>query len=261
MADQKINSGSDSFDDKGKQGTGKNVSTGSPTTPTSSSKFGSSTGADYTKTPPGGSTGTTGAKTGSTSGSALTGAGTAPAKSFVDQAKATAGQAYEAVSEKAVNTLDEKKSTLAGGLSTVADTIRQAGDSLAGSASENALADTAAKYASTAANKLESATQYFEQNDIKSVMRDFEGFARRNPAIFLGAAFAAGVLLARFLKAEPTSYNRDSRESFGVSPGQGIQLGDTLESGKLGSSKFGTSSTQGERLGSSTTKPGGEFGR
>lgn len=222
MADQKINSGSDSFDDKGKQGTGKNVSTGSPTTPTSSSKFGSSTEVSET----------TGAKKGSTSGSAFTGAGTAPAKSFVDQAKATAGQAYEAVSEKAVNTLDEKKSTLAGGLSTVADTIRQAGDSLAGSASENALADTAAKYASTAANKLETATQYFEQNDIKSVMRDFEGFARRNPAIFLGAAFAAGVLLARFLKAEPTSYNRDSRESFGVSPGQGIQLGDTLESGK-----------------------------
>ena len=33
--------------------------------------------------------------------------------------------------------------------------------------------------------------------------RDLESFARRNPAIFIGAAFGVGFLVARFLKSTP----------------------------------------------------------
>ena len=44
------------------------------------------------------------------------GAATATARSLVDQAKETAGQAYEAVTEKAATKLDEQKSTLSDGL-------------------------------------------------------------------------------------------------------------------------------------------------
>jgi hypothetical protein len=40
--------------------------------------------------------------------------------------------------------------------------------------------------------------------------RDLEGFARRNPALFFGAAFGLGLLAARFLKSTPPSYNTKS---------------------------------------------------
>jgi len=33
--------------------------------------------------------------------------------------------------------------------------------------------------------------------------RDLESFARRNPALFIGAAFGVGFLVARFLKSTP----------------------------------------------------------
>ena len=51
----------------------------------------------------------------------------ATARSFYDQAKETAGQAYEAVTETAATKLDERKSTLSGGLSTIADSVPVSG--------------------------------------------------------------------------------------------------------------------------------------
>lgn len=131
------------------------------------------------------------------------GSATATARSFYDQAKETAGQAYEAVSEKAVTKIDEQKSTLSGGLSTVADSIRQVGDNLGSTETESALAGSAAKYTQTAARKIEDVADYFETNSVSDMARDVESFARRNPMIFLGAAFGLGFLAARFLKSTP----------------------------------------------------------
>jgi hypothetical protein len=130
-----------------------------------------------------------------------TGAATATARSFYDQAKETAGQAYDAVSEKAVTKIDEQKSTLSDGLSTVADSIRQVGDNLGSAKTDSGLAGSAAKYTQTAAQRLEDVAGYFESKSVSDMARDLEGFARRNPAVFLGAAFGLGFLAARFLKS------------------------------------------------------------
>ena len=129
------------------------------------------------------------------------GAAAAPAKSFYDQAKDTAGQAYDAVSEKAVTKMDEQRSNLSDGLSTVANTIRNVGDDISSAKTESGLADSAAKYTRTAAEKIEGVAAYFENKDVRAMARDLEGFARRNPAIFLGAAFGLGFLAARFFKS------------------------------------------------------------
>src|SRR5687767_3129965 len=72
------------------------------------------------RTPSPGRTASTG-----TRGDGATGAATATARSFLDQAKETAGQAYEAVTDKAAHKIDEQKSMLTGGLTTVADSVRQ----------------------------------------------------------------------------------------------------------------------------------------
>jgi hypothetical protein len=37
--------------------------------------------------------------------------------------------------------------------------------------------------------------------DVRELVQDAQQFARRQPAIFVGAAFAAGVLAARFMKS------------------------------------------------------------
>jgi hypothetical protein len=135
------------------------------------------------------------------------GAATATARSFIDQAKETAGQAYEAVTEKAATTLDQRKTTLSSGLTTVADSVRQVSENLGSSKTESGLAEAAAKYTNTAAQKLQDAAGYFEGRNVREMARDLEGFARRNPAMFFGAAFGLGILAARFLKSTPSRYN------------------------------------------------------
>jgi hypothetical protein len=129
------------------------------------------------------------------------GSATATARGLIDQAKETAGQAYDAVADKAATKLNEQKSTLSGGLTTVAESVRQVGENLGASPTDSGLAEAAAKYTNTAARKLEDVAGYFETKNVREMARDLEGFARRNPAVFLGAAFGLGFLAARFLKS------------------------------------------------------------
>ena len=173
----------------------------------------------------------------SSSGS-MAGTATATAKSFYDQAKETAGQAYEAVTDKAANALDDKKATLSDGLSTVADSIRQAGENIGrDTTTENTLADAVSKYSDAAAEKIQSVAGYFDRKDVRDMARDLEGFARRNPAIFIGAAFGLGLLAARFLKSsapygDERSTGQNRRQVSGrtaandVESGQGLQMAD-----------------------------------
>jgi len=219
--------------------------------------------------------GRSGSTTAGESGS-VTGAATAAAKSFYDQAKETAGQAYEAVTDKAANTLDDKKTTLSDGLSAMADSLRKVGDNMGqGPASENALADAARRYGSTAAEKIQDLAQYFEKKDVRTMARDLENYARRNPAIFIGAAFGLGMLAARFLKSsapnrgfygdsgrdvDRSQRNLISGSSLGreEESGQGLQMGgqsfeptSTSAAGRAGTT--GTSSgTAGQNLGGTT---------
>jgi hypothetical protein len=136
------------------------------------------------------------------------GAATATAKSFIDQAKETAGQAYDVVTDKAATKLDEQKSTLSGGLTTVAESVRQVGENLSSSPTKTSLAEAAAKYTDTAAQKIEDVAGYFETHNVREMARDVEGFARRNPVVFLGAAFGLGFLAARFLKSTNQGYDK-----------------------------------------------------
>ena len=160
-----------------------------------------------------------------TRGDGGTGAATATAKSFYDQAKETAGQAYEAVTDKAANKLDEQKTALTGGLTTVADSVRQVSENLGSSKTDSGLAEAAFKYTSTAAKKIEDVAGYFENKNVREMARDLEGFARRNPAIFLGAAFGLGVLVARFLKSTPARYDEGSTvREFEAPAGAGRKL-------------------------------------
>lgn len=194
--------------------------------------------ADAPRSTPGGATGQ-GAPgqniPAATSGQSGTGAATA--RSLVDQAKETAGQAYGAVTDKAAGKIDEQKATLADGLSSVADSIRQASQNLGGAQADNQIAQYAGRYTKTAADKVEQIARYFDTHDTRAMVRDVEGFARRNPAIFIGAAFGLGILAARFLKSSPKSYGTGNASPGFDMQNRGALTGATTgESTTLGSS-------------------------
>ncbi len=121
-------------------------------------------------------------------------------KEFYDKAKQSAGQ----VTEKATEKLDEKKTVVTEGLSGVADSIRRVGENLRETGSkgeENPIAQFTGKYGDALANQVEQISEYFDRKNVREIVRDVEGFARKNPAVFIGGAFALGILAARFLKS------------------------------------------------------------
>jgi len=65
-----------------------------------------------------------------------------------------------------------------------------------------------ASVADQAASRVEGFSSYLRDHDMNDVVRDAESYARREPLVFLGAAFAAGFIAARFLKA--SSPNRST---------------------------------------------------
>jgi hypothetical protein len=71
---------------------------------------------------------------------------------------------------------------------------------------------TLAEYAGKAADQLQQFSTRLGERDLTELMDDANRFARRRPALFVGAAFAAGVLAARFLKSSPDG-RRDARSS------------------------------------------------
>jgi ElaB/YqjD/DUF883 family membrane-anchored ribosome-binding protein len=139
-------------------------------------------------------------------GPGSTATGAASAKSLYEQAKDTAGHAYDAATERAASKFDEKKSNISGGLSNVADSVRTVSQNLKSTDAQNAITSTTAKYTDAAARKLENVANYFESNDLRQLMRDAEDFARKNPAVFIGGAAVLGLLAARFLKSSKPKY-------------------------------------------------------
>ena len=139
------------------------------------------------------------------------------ASGIYDQVKETASGTVDAVATKATTKIEEQKDEVSTGLKTLADTFRKTGSELKSAGEPNQLTDLTAKYSGTAANKIEQIAGYFERKDLKAMMRDAEAFARRNPAIFLGAAFALGVVTARFLKSSPPNRLESPRTNTGTS--------------------------------------------
>jgi hypothetical protein len=142
------------------------------------------------------------------------GAGTAVARSFYDQAKETAGQAYDMAAEKATTKLEEQKTNLSGGLSSVAESVRMVGENLRGPDVQEGISKYTAEYSSKAAEKIESAANYFEQKSVREMYYDLENFARRNPLAFIGGAFALGLVTARFLRSGSPARNAAAGTAF-----------------------------------------------
>ena len=58
-----------------------------------------------------------------------------------------------------------------------------------------------AEYADKASDQVERFAGYLRENEVDRILDDARGFARRNPALFVGSAVALGFFATRFLKS------------------------------------------------------------
>ena len=112
--------------------------------------------------------------------------------------------------EQATSQLNTQKNKATDGLGTVASAVRQTTDRLR---SDNH--DTVAHYAEQAADQIERLSERIRGKDVSELLNDAQQLARRRPALFVGGAFAVGLLGARFMKSSAES---DDEYSTGYAP-------------------------------------------
>lgn len=102
----------------------------------------------------------------------------------------------DTVRERAAAQLTTQKDRALDGLGGVADAVRKTTQSLREQQHE-----TLAGYVEQAADQIERFSRNLKNKDVGELVRDAQGLARRQPALFVGSAFAIGLLGARFFKS------------------------------------------------------------
>jgi F0F1-type ATP synthase membrane subunit b/b' len=165
---------------------------------------------------------------------------TGKAKELLNQAKSATGEVASKtigqVQEKASTFVDTKTSDAARGLTTIANSMRQFTENLRTN-QEAPIAQTAAQYGETLVSQVEDLAGYLDRADLNKLTRDVESLARRNPAVFIGGAFALGILAARFIKSSSARANsttalqtRGTTRQMTTAHGEPPPLGRTLPS-------------------------------
>ncbi len=125
-----------------------------------------------------------------------------------NKAEETASTIAREAQETATVQLTSQKERAASTLDTIAQTLRDSGQNMRGEQPQIAsLTDEAAR-------RVEDVSNYVRQHEVRDLVREAENFARREPALFLGGAFAIGFLAARFLKASSPSSGTHGQGSY-----------------------------------------------
>lgn len=130
------------------------------------------------------------------------------ANALLDEARNAAGKVVHTATEQIERRLDSEKNKAAEAIGGVADAIRSTAESAAGSG-------PAGNLGARAADGIEDVADYLQSRSLRDVIGEVEGFARREPAIFLGAAFVLGLVGGRFLKSSARS-RADARHAAGA---------------------------------------------
>ena len=121
----------------------------------------------------------------------------------------------EQAAEKAQSAFENTKHRVSEQITSVVRAIERAGDQLRQS-DQRGLARRVEQFT----RKAESATRYLEDKTPQDLKNDLDDLARRKPAWFLGGAFVAGILGARFLKSSEKSSARGRATSAGRALGR-----------------------------------------
>jgi len=115
---------------------------------------------------------------------------------MTEQAQEKAGHLTEKAKEQTTSFLDSQRERLADAMDSAATALRQSSHQLQGQ-DRGAMA----QYGFSAADNMHRASDYLRRTDTDAMLHSVEGYARREPALFLGGALALGFLGARFLKS------------------------------------------------------------
>ena len=126
------------------------------------------------------------------------------AQSTTESAKETARNLAKDTKESAFSMLGEQQKAAASGLGDFAGALRKAARDMRGDGKEAPMS----RMIESAADGLERFSGSLRDKDLSGVMRDVEGFARRQPVAFFGAAVLAGFVAVRFLKSSSPSAQR-----------------------------------------------------
>ena len=126
------------------------------------------------------------------------------------------------VSQKAEKAAEDTKGRVAEQVEALASAFRTATGELQ-QGKQTALADRVEQLG----QKLQDASQFLRDKSPAEIKTEVEGFARRQPAWFLGGAFVVGLLSARFLKSSDQPGGRSwkgegDRDSWGGSPSRNV---------------------------------------
>ncbi len=102
----------------------------------------------------------------------------------------------ERVRGRVTNELNARKNRVTDRLDDVAETVRRMGEPL-----REAPYAPLAEYVSSAAGRIEHLASELRGRDVEELAHELGELAQRQPAVFLGATLAAGIVAARFLKS------------------------------------------------------------
>lgn len=121
---------------------------------------------------------------------------------------ATASQkVMDRVRSTASSQLSNQKERATDGLGNLAHAVRQSAQPL-----RDSHQDTIAQYVDKAADEIERLSSQLREKDLSELVDDAQRFARRQPAVFIGSAFAVGLFAARFLKSSNDRQDGSWRE-------------------------------------------------
>lgn len=136
------------------------------------------------------------------------------AESAKETARELAGTAKEAAQSRAQGVFQSGKQSAVERIEGVAQALRKASSELGDG---NAVSQTA----QSMADRIERFSRTLGERDFGDLLHEAEAYARREPALFLGGAFALGFALSRFLKASSERHSASSYQSASGAYGTG----------------------------------------
>jgi len=127
--------------------------------------------------------------------------GPEPARDFSESVRDEGKQAARGAQAAA----ERGKQKLAEGAQGIATALHHASDGMRSDEQEDL-----ARFTDGIATKIEQLSSSLKDRDLTSMVRDVTRFAERQPALFLGGAFTAGLIAARFFKSTQPQAAGDS---------------------------------------------------
>jgi hypothetical protein len=173
--------------------------------------------------------------------------------------KESASEAVDEVKHQATSTLRQQKEVAADSLTSVCEALHESAERLR--------EDDVSAFAGLmdqAADRIDRVAEYIREEDIKDMFDAAQNWARKNPALFLGGSFVAGLLVARLLKSTQAAARDENDLSDRSFDGSSTSRFGERETSRFGSEnisqQYGGSAFSSTSPSSGATEPGGTGG-